>query len=120
MIDDIIGLMPAQSRTDGRFIHVKDPAWEAALGLAARLGCLAPDGSPSVSRLVSEIGEGSIRVTRVKAARPLSMAARIREQIDLDPAATDRDIARRLGSNPMQVSTERTRYTRKKGAAPQA
>lgn len=93
-----------------RGIRVPDPSWEGAVAIARQLGCLAPDGSASVGRMVAEIGDGTLSVRRTKPAkRPLSMAARIREQIDLDPAASDQDIARRLGASSMQVCQERRR-----------
>lgn len=98
----------------GRLIHVNGAAWRAALDRARELGCLTPEGHPSIGRLVTEIGEAALKVSRVKPARPLGMASRIREQIDLDPAATDATIARRLGSSVMQVGIERRRYLKRK------
>lgn len=117
MLYDSITRMAATDPKN-RGIKVPDPSWEMAVEIARQLGCLAPDGTASVGRMVAEIGDGTLSVRRAKPTkRPLSMAARIREQIDLDPAATDRDIARRLGAEVMQVCQERGRYARKRADA---
>ena len=64
--------------------------------------------------LVAEIGDGSIQMTRVRAATPRSMAARIRAQIDLTPEAKDVASAELLGATAMQVCKERLRYAQRK------
>lgn len=98
-------------------IRVSDEAWAEALRWAAALGCLSPGGEPSISRLVGEIGEGSLQVTRVRPATPRSMAARIRAQLDLTPDAKDAAIAEMLGATAVQVCKVRLEYARKKAEA---
>lgn len=109
--------MANQTELTGHMVRVSDEAWAEAMRWAAALGCTSRDGEPSVARLVAEIGEGSIQVTRVRAATPRSMAARIRAQIDLTPEAKDAAIAELLGATAMQVCKERLRYAQKKAAA---
>ena len=104
---------PEPSGRTIRGVRLTDAEWDAALRIATEMGCTRTSGEPSLSRLLTEIADGSLRVRRARPTRAVSQAERIRAVITANPEAQNKDIAAWLGlegrKGLVNVASERHR-----------
>ena len=101
-------------------MRLTEAEFAALQRLATELECLRPGGEPSVSRMLVEIADGSIRVKRSRPTRAGSQAERIRAAIVANPDAQNREIAAWLGlegrTGLVNVASERHRMGKRASA----